>query len=278
MRRVAEALREAALRLEAVSDTGRLDAELLMAEAMRTTRSELLLRHQHDTPPEAFEAFVARRLRHEPVAQIVGHKEFYGRDFVVGRDVLTPRADSETTVAAALDVCAQDARVLDCGVGSGALLFTVLAERPMASGIGIDRSGRALAVAGENASRLGLTHRVCLMERDWTKTGWQEGLRQFDLVIANPPYVETSFELAPSVRDYEPAGALYAGPEGLDDYRVLMPQLPGLLRPNGVALLEIGAAQGEAVSAIAGENGFASTLRHDLGGRPRALALRKTRD
>jgi release factor glutamine methyltransferase len=109
---------------------------------------------------------------------------------------------------------------------------------------------------------------------DWHGPDWREGLGAFDLVIANPPYVETSFALAPSVCDYEPLGALYAGPEGLDDYRVLVPQLPALLRPDGVAVLEIGATQAEAVTAIARAAGFAGDVRHDLGGRARALILR----
>jgi release factor glutamine methyltransferase len=271
---VAEALREAAGRLEAVSDTARLDAELLMAEVLGVSRSELLLRHMGDPVPDLFDALVNRRLAHEPVAQIIGRKEFYGRDFRVCRDVLTPRADSETTVAAALEVLPLDGRVLDCGTGSGALLLTLLAERPEASGIGIDRSPLALAVAQDNAERLSLADRAEMRLTDWREPRWQEGLGTFDLVIANPPYVESAADLDPSVRDYEPAIALYAGPEGLDDYRALIPLLPSLLRPGGAAVLEIGATQADAVGGIAREAGFRSELRHDLGGRPRALILR----
>jgi release factor glutamine methyltransferase len=271
---VAGALREAARRLEPVSDTARLDAELLMAEALGVSRSEMLLRHIGDPVPDVFEALVDRRLAHEPVAQILGRKEFYGREFRVCRDVLTPRADSETTVAAALEACPGAARMLDCGTGSGALLLTLLAELPLATGVGIDRSKAALAVATDNARRLGLDTRADMRLADWHEPGWLDGLGTFDLVVANPPYVETSFELAPSVRDYEPAGALYAGPEGLDDYRVLIPQLPALLRPGGAAVLEIGVTQADAVSAIAAASGFRSEMRRDLAGRPRALILR----
>jgi release factor glutamine methyltransferase len=271
---VAEALREAARRLAAVTDTARLDTELLMAEALGVSRSELLLRYMGDPEPDLFQALVTRRLAHEPVAQILGRKEFYGREFRVGRDVLTPRADSETTVAAALEACPDTERILDCGTGSGALLLTLLAELPGATGVGIDRSCEALAVASDNAARLGLTGRAEMRLADWHGPDWREGLGAFDLVIANPPYVETSFALAPSVRNYEPLGALYAGPEGLDDYRVLVPQLPTLLRPNGAAVLEIGATQAEAVTAIARAAGFAGAVRHDLGGRARALILR----
>jgi release factor glutamine methyltransferase len=271
---VADALREAARKLDAVSDTARLDAELLMAEALAVSRSEMLLRRTGDPVPDAFDNFVARRMAHEPVAQILGRKEFYGREFRVSRDVLTPRADSETIVAAALEACPNAARVLDCGTGSGALLLSLLAEWPAASGVGIDRSSAALAVAADNASRLGLAKRATMRLADWRDPRWRDGLGQFELVVANPPYVEDAAELAPSVRDYEPPSALMAGPEGLDDYRVLVPQLPALLRTDGVAVLEIGATQAEAVADISAAAGFGTELRRDLAGRPRAVILR----
>jgi release factor glutamine methyltransferase len=270
---VAEALRDAARRLEAVTDTGRLDAELLMAEALGVSRSDMLLRHTRDPAPQAFGALVARRLAHEPVAQILGRKDFYGREFRVTRDVLIPRADSETTVAAALGACPPNARILDCGIGSGALLLTLLTELPEAAGVGVDRSAAALAVAADNAARLGLSDRAEMRLGDWHEPGWREGLGPFDCVIANPPYVEEDADLAPSVRDYEPAGALFAGPEGLDDYRALIPQLPALLAPGGSAVLEIGATQAGPVANLAANAGFGTELRRDLGGRPRALIL-----
>jgi len=275
---VAEALREATRRLEAVSDTARLDAELLMAEALGVSRSEMLLRRTGAAAPDGFGALIDRRLTHEPVAQILGRKEFYGREFRVGRDVLTPRADSETTVAAALESGPDATRILDCGTGSGALLLTLLAELPAATGVGVERSAAALSVAEDNAAHLGLDHRVEWRCADWHDPLWREGLGRFDLIVANPPYVETGAELDPSVREFEPAGALFAGPDGLDDYRALVPQLPALLEPGGVAVLEIGASQAEAVSHIAAAAGFGSELRRDLGGRARALVLRKTHD
>lgn len=274
MTSVGEALREAARRLGTVTDTARLDAEVLMAEALGISRSDMLLRRMADSAPDAFEALVARRLLHEPVAQIRGRKEFYGRDFRVCPDVLIPRADSEATVAAALECCPPDARFLDCGTGSGALLLTLLAELPGASGIGVDRSAAALAVAADNSARLGLADRAEMRLADWHDAHWRDGLGTFDCVIANPPYVETTVDLPPSVRDYEPAEALYAGPEGLDDYRALMPQLPPLLTEQGAAVLEIGSTQADAVAQIAANAGFRSELRHDLGGRARVLILR----
>lgn len=278
MTTVAEALREAARRLEPVSDTARLDAELLMAETLGVSRSEMFLRHLEGPAPDAFDGLVARRLAYEPVAQIVGHKEFYGREFRVSRDVLTPRADSETIVAAALEAAPSAKRLLDCGTGSGALLLSLLAELPAARGVGIDRSAAALMVAKDNAARLGLVDRVEFSAADWHDPQWRGGLGTFDLVIANPPYVEAGADLDPSVRDYEPAGALFAGRDGLDDYRALLPQLPFLLEPEGVAVLEIGASQAESVSQIAQNAGFRCELRRDLGGRARALVLRKTHD
>ncbi|MEO0033940.1 MAG: hypothetical protein RLZZ08_15 [Pseudomonadota bacterium] len=271
---VADALRAAADRLAAATDTARLDAELLMAHALGCTRSDLLLRHMRAAAPGAFAALVERRLAHEPVAYITGAQEFFGREFAVAPGVLIPRADSETLVVAALDTVPSHGRVLDCGVGPGTLLLTVLAEMPTATGVGIDRSGEALAIARANTAGLGLADRAGLLERDWSVAGWADGLGLFDLVLANPPYVETSALLDPQVRGWEPAGALFAGPDGLDDYRLLIPQLPGLLAPGGAAVVEIGATQAEAVSAIAQGVGFAAHLCRDLGGRPRALILR----
>ena len=267
-------MRLAAERLAASSDTARLDAELLMAHAMGVSRTDLLLRHMRDDAPEGFGALVERRLRHEPVAYITGHQEFYGRVFRVSPAVLIPRADSETTIAAALGACPDPGRVLDCGTGSGALLLTVLAECPAAAGMGIDRSQDALAMAQDNARALGCAARAEWAVRDWHDPAWRDGLGRFDLVIANPPYVETDAALDPQVRDWEPAGALFAGPQGLDDYRALIPQIPALLAEGGVAVLEIGAVQADAVAAMAHAAGFAAEPRRDLAGRPRAMILR----
>lgn len=271
---VAEALRQATDRLAATSDTSRLDAELLMADALGVSRSEMLLRHMQDEAPASFGALVGRREKHEPVAYILGRKEFFGREFLVSPGVLIPRMDSETTVAAALEAAPSPRRVLDCGVGSGALLLTVLAECPAAQGVGIDRSPGALTVASANAAQLGLDRRVRLERRDWDEPGWAAGLDRFDLVLANPPYVEDEAPIAPAVREWEPSGALFAGADGLEAYRVLVPQLAGLLAADGVAVAEIGSGQAEQVTEIAARSGFSVDLRRDLAERPRALVLR----
>ena len=269
---IAEALRAAADRLSATSDTARLDAELLMAHACGVSRSVLLLRHSHNPVPTGFDALIARRAACEPVAHILGEQEFWGRAFRFTPATLIPRGDSEVLVEAALALDPPPKRVLDLGTGSGALLLSVLAESA-AHGIGTDRSAAALDIARDNAERLGLGERARFELCDWHAAGWARDLGTFDLVLCNPPYVEDAADLDADVRDYEPASALFAGADGLDDYRALMPQLSGLLTQTGVAIFEIGATQDEAVSSLAQAAGFAVTLRRDLAGRARALVL-----
>ena len=271
---VAEAIRAATLALGEGTDTARLDAELLMAEALDCTRSDMFLRRMRDPAPEAYAALVERRAAHEPVAYIRGYQEFFGLGFRVTPDVLIPRGDSEVLVEAALAARPNARRALDLGTGSGALLLALLSELPRAEGIGIDRSIAALTVATANARALGLAERARLEFGDWTQHDWAVGLGRFDLILANPPYVEEGAVLAPSVREHEPAGALFAGAEGLDNYRLLIPQLPALLALGGVAVVEIGHSQADAVTAIAAASGLNATLHHDLGGRPRALEFK----
>ena len=213
---VADALRAAATRLGATSPTPRLDAELLMAQALGVSRSHMLLQRMGESVPAGFDDLLDRRAAHEPVAYILGHQEFYGRKFRVTRDTLIPRADSEAVVEAALEAATGPSRVLDMGTGTGALLLTVLAEQG-GEGVGIDRSAAAIAVAAENAAAIGVSQQVRLLTADWTMPGWNDGLGQFGLVLCNPPYVEADAELEPDVRDFEPASALFAGHAGLDD-------------------------------------------------------------
>lgn len=270
---IAEALRDAAQQLCASSDTARLDAEVLMAHVLEVSRSDLLLRHMADAVPAGFAELLARRSHSEPIAHITGSQEFYGRNFRVTADVLIPRADSETIVEAALAASPRPRRVLDCGTGSGALLLSILAERTGARGVGVDSSAAALNVASANAAELGLSDRAEMLHASWNDPGWADTLGEFDLILANPPYVEDAAKLDASVRDFEPASALFSGPEGLDDYHALIPQLPRLLQNNGVAVLEIGAAQEKSVTQIAQNSGFRVDCHQDLAGRPRALTL-----
>lgn len=276
MTKAAEAIRAAATRLAKASDTARLDAELLMAHALGVSRSDLLLRHMDASTPDSFHALIDRRQGHEPVAHILGSQEFYGRDFAVDRNVLIPRADSETLIDAALGLIAPDARgrVLDLGTGSGALLLTLLCERPLLEGVGIDASEAALGLARSNAASLHVADRAHLRRADWREEGWADGLGRFEIVLCNPPYVESGAMLDPQVRDFEPHEALFAGPEGLDDYRAIMPQLGKLIVPDGVAIFEIGSSQGDAIATIAQDSGFSAEMRRDLANRTRAAIVR----
>ncbi|KEO89835.1 SAM-dependent methyltransferase [Erythrobacter longus] len=277
--RTADAIRAASTQLEATSDTARLDAELLMAHALGVTRSDMLLRHMQDAAPVAFDSLIARRAAHEPVAYITGKQEFYGREFSVEPGALIPRPDSEVLIDTALELCPDPKRVLDLGTGSGALLFTILLERPKAQGVGIDASQQAIEIALDNGTGFDAAEHLMddwewkLHCRDWTTPGWAKDLGQFDLIVCNPPYVETSASLEPDVRDFEPASALFAGSEGLDDYRILIPQLRALMTDDAVAIFEIGYTQAQAVTQIAQDQGFSVELHHDLAGRPRCLVL-----
>lgn len=271
---VAEAIRAAAENLAPTSDTARLDAEILMANALGMTRSDMLLKAMREPAPESFPALVERRCTHEPVAYITGEAEFYGLTLAVTPATLIPRGDSETLVEAALECAAPAARVLDLGTGTGALLLAVLANRTDWQGVGLDASPEALAVAVRNAEATGLANRSQWFVRNWNEAGWAETLGTFNLILCNPPYVEVDAELDRQVRDWEPASALFAGPQGLDDYRALIPQLAGLMRPGAAAILEIGADQAGAVAALADASGYSVELRRDLAGRPRALILR----
>ncbi|MEO0462276.1 MAG: peptide chain release factor N(5)-glutamine methyltransferase [Pseudomonadota bacterium] len=271
---IGQAIRDAAEGLAPTSPTARLDAELLMAHALGVSRSDMLLRHMRDHVPDTFDTLVARRAAHEPVAYITGETEFYGRRFAVSPDVLIPRSDSETLIEAACDVAPGARTILDLGTGSGCLLLTVMLELGASSGVGTDASAQALVMAQSNAAALGLgTDRVRFAQRDWREAGWAERLNTFDLIICNPPYVEDEAPLDRDVRDFEPASALFSGSEGLDDYRILFPQLRSLMRPQATVILEIGHRQAAAVTELAEKAGFAVSLRHDLANRPRALVL-----
>jgi release factor glutamine methyltransferase len=269
--RVREALAAAAARLGHVGDTPRLDAELLMAHALDCSREEVLLAHQEQEAPERFEALLERRLAHEPVAYITGRRAFWTIELEVGPGVLIPRPDSETLIEAAIARFGGrgPATILDLGTGPGTLLLAALAEWPAATGLGIDRSEIALDFARRNAARLGLSSRASFSLGDWG-----EGLEErVDLVLCNPPYVEAAAALAPHVAAWEPAEALFAGIDGLDQYRRLAPQLPGLLARGGLACVEIGAGQAPPLRELFEMAGFSVSEREDLAGVPRCLVL-----
>ncbi|MGK6353591.1 peptide chain release factor N(5)-glutamine methyltransferase [Sphingomonas sp. DT-207] len=268
---VRAALAAATRQLSAASDTPRLDAELLMAHALGVSREQLLLRHLDDNIPDSFDALVRRRLAHEPVAYITGTRAFWTIDLQVGPGALVPRPDSETLIEAAIAYFGDraPATILDLGTGPGTLLLAALDQWPDARGLGVDASETALGYARANADRLGMAARAVFRLGDWA-----EGLdERFDLILANPPYIGTDEPLPPEVRDHEPASALFAGADGLDDYRRIVPQLPGLIAPGGCALLEIGHTQAGAVSSLVQQHGLTPSVYKDLGGRPRAIRL-----
>ncbi|WP_241656417.1 peptide chain release factor N(5)-glutamine methyltransferase [Sphingomonas oligophenolica] len=262
-----DALATAAARL-AFSDTPRLDAELLLAHALGIERGALLLDLERAVPA-GFADLVERRARHEPVAYITGTRGFWTIDVAVGSGVLVPRADSETLILAARDHFADraPARVLDLGTGPGTLLLAALDEWPGASGLGVDSSETALRYARSNAENLGLAARAAFVVGDWA-----EGIDdRFDLVLANPPYIATGEALPAEVAGHEPAGALFAGVDGLDAYRAIVPMLSRLIAPGGAAVIEIGYRQAAAVGAMLAAAGLSVALHHDLGGRDRCL-------
>lgn len=264
-----QSLTVATTALATISDTPRLDAELLMAHALDIAREKLLLAQLDDPAPAAFAPLLARRLAHEPIAYITGTRAFWTIDLAVGPGVLIPRADSETLIEAAVAHFAdrEPKTILDLGTGPGTLLLAALDQWRGASGVGVDASGEALAYAERNAAALGLENRARFTRGDWAShlTG------PFDLILANPPYIGTHEVLPAEVRAHEPDVALFAGADGLAAYRIIAPQLPALLAPGGVAIVEIGSTQAPAVTALLQAEGFAVALRHDLGGNPRVL-------
>lgn len=271
----AQALLAAAVaRLRAAGcDTPELDARLLFQAATGLSREDLILASDHVIAAEhqaRFEGFLQRREEREPVSRILGEREFYGRPFRVTPDVLDPRPDTETLIDAALRLMPGAARILDLGTGSGAIAVTLLAERADAFGLAVDVSEAALAVARENAARLGVTDRLTLAQGSW----FSSVSGRFDIIASNPPYIPAAeiAGLSPDVRNFEPVLALLGGEDGLDPYRIIAATAGVHLNPAGHVLVEIGAGQGPAIEAIFAGHGFRLRAAHaDLGGHFRCL-------
>lgn len=256
------------------------DGRILLEEATGFTRSGLLQRLDEPLGRDAAErlaSMLARRLDREPVFRIIGRREFWGLDLEVTPAVLDPRPDTETVVSAALAALVSrrlgPLRILDLGTGSGAILLALLSELPGASGVGLDRSPGACAVARRNAAACRLADRATIVEGDFAT----EFSERFDLVVSNPPYIEADAiaTLAPEVRDHDPRLALDGGPDGLTAYRTICPLLPRLLVKGGFAVLEVGAGQAHSVAALFHAAGCTGTTVHrDLGGHERAVMSR----
>ena len=272
MTTIPRALARATNELRALSNTPRLDAELLMAEALHIDRDKLILSPPQRDVPERFFEMMERRKAGEPVAYITGRRAFWNIELHVGPGVLIPRPDSEVLIASALEHFEGSAgpdRILDLGTGPGTLLLAALDLWPNSTGVGVDVSRKAMSYAAANARRLGFENRVKLKEGDWAN-----GISEtFDLILCNPPYVAEDAELGPGVREYEPDEALFAGKEGLDAYRELAPQLPRLLNSGGLAAVEIGHNQAEPVTALLARDGLQARVANDLAGRARSVLL-----
>jgi release factor glutamine methyltransferase len=240
-----------------------------MAHALGDTRERLLLGRLDETAPSGFASLLARRLAHEPIAYITGRRAFWTIELAVAAGVLVPRADSETLIEAAVDHFAGTAgprAILDLGTGSGALLLAALDQWPEAIGVGVDASSIAVDIARANAVALGLGSRATIVRGDWADGGGPH-----DLILCNPPYIATNEGLPREVIDHEPHAALFAGEDGLSDYRRIAPLLRGRIAPGGMAAIEIGHRQAEAVQTLLRAEGFATAMRKDLAGHDRCV-------
>ncbi len=272
-RRMAQQLAAAGL------DTAALDARVLLEYASRLSATELAMRAR-DEAPSYIQAETARlvavRCAGQPVAKIIGYKEFWGRRFKTGPSVLDPRPDSETLIEAALALLpdTEPRMLIDLGTGSGCLVVTLLAERPAMRGIGIDKSAAAVSVARANAHRLGVRDRIALRRGDWL-----HGVApQADMIISNPPYIKSAAiaGLQKEVRLHDPRAALDGGADGLEAYRRLIGPAHAQLKKDGHLLLEIGATQAAAVTRLMRQAGFVGIACHqDLAGRDRLLLGQK---
>lgn len=253
-----------------------LDARLLMMQACACTLTDLVMSPERVLTPDElamFEKLLARRFEREPMSHILGTREFWGLPFEVSKNVLDPRPDSETIIEAVLAHRPQvidPIEILDLGTGSGCLLVSLLSEYKWAQGTGVDISPDALEVAKRNAHKLVLDERAKLVQSDWC----EKLVGTFDVIVSNPPYIsETEFTgLSAEVTEHEPKQALLAGPDGLDCYRALIPQLPRVMKQGALVVLEIGFAQAADVSQLLESSGFrVLEVRKDLAGHDRCV-------
>jgi len=265
-------------------DSAELDARLLVGAVLGLDLTGLIMAAQRQLTAEEstrLEDFARRRLQAEPVARILGHKEFWGLPLNLSAATLVPRPDTETVVEMALELLRADGalnrplRIADLGTGSGAILLALLSELPNAQGFGTDISTAALQTAAANAAKNGLSDRATFIACDYAA-----GLSgPFDLIVSNPPYIRSADigGLAPDVREYDPRAALDGGADGLDAYRALIPQAAGLLAPGAALVVEAGEGQSGQIGALMAAAGLAAAdaPKADLADIPRAVAGRK---
>ncbi len=265
---------------EAGFETAALDARLLLLDALGISATDLITGPDVPLTPEQAEAlasFTQRRLNHEPVARIIGVREFWGLPFRLSPETLVPRPDTETLVETALDLLPDrqaPLRLVDFGTGSGCILVALLHELPQATGLGVDLSLGALVTARTNATDNRVGNRC-----HFALSRWADAVSgPFDLIVSNPPYIASGVipTLDQEVREHDPKLALDGGPDGLEPYRILLDEAERLLAPGGLLVVEIGYDQAEALSRLAGLSGL-EILRvaHDLSGNPRCVAMKR---
>ncbi|MSP42236.1 MAG: peptide chain release factor N(5)-glutamine methyltransferase [Alphaproteobacteria bacterium] len=285
MPRLGDILDSGAARLLAAGvEQPRRDARLLLMAAAGLSAEELIRRPDAPADPVQMTRYmemITRRQSREPVSRILGRREFWSLEFAITPDTLDPRPDSETLISAALDHVEDRSRaynILDIGTGSGCLLLALLSELPMARGTGIDISEGALDTARANAQRLGFSRRSNFVNCDICRPRWAQRIGgPYDIVIANPPYISTASlaVLAPEVTRFDPMAALSGGEDGLDFYRIITISLVGLLVSGGLAIIEAGSGQAEAVQTLLTQAGLTElATRQDLGSIPRAITGR----
>lgn len=288
---IQQAISDAVIRLhECGIESAQLDASVLLAHALGLTKESIILQrnkiiNNHDI--KAFSKLVSRRAEHEPIAYITGRKEFWSLDFIVTRDTLIPRPDSETLVDAALQrakkiadsrnkpLTLADISILDIGTGTGCLLISILKELPSAHGLGVDISEPALQVAENNGNIHGVNNRI-----RFRKSNWHDDINEkFDLIISNPPYITNSDLplLMKDVINFEPHLALASGIDGMDSYRAIAKNIHSKLNQNGYALMEVGIGQAKHVARLLENNGLEiDEVRKDLAGTQRCVIARET--
>jgi release factor glutamine methyltransferase len=264
-------------------DSSKYELSLLLADVLHCSTSDLHFWQRPLSTEEQrlFDGYVAQRANHCPVDKILGYKGFYKYDFAVSRDVLSPRADTETLVEKALSLIPADQpfKILECGIGSGCILLSLLKERPSACGTGLDISDKALQITRQNAERLEVQNRLTLHLGSWFDTNLAAQLgTDFDLIISNPPYIKSQdiATLDPEVKNFDPLTALDGGTDGLRDYRQIAKQTGKLLKTGGILIFEAGIHQARDIVHIGQNNGLVLIdITKDLNHIDRCITLKK---